>query len=117
MEKCSPNEERGAISDRFVTVMGILVGLAAAPVVFLYTFFTIIPYMPWLESDKKVNYTYVWLTFFGAIAIGIAWSIFAAIVWKRGNVGVRIGLTLVFWAFLAVVALVAFLTPLADTTF
>jgi len=105
------------ISDRFVTVMGILVGLAAAPVVFLCTFPWIDAYMPWLASNKQINYSYVWLTFFGAIAIGIAWSIFAAIGWKRGNVGIRIGLTLVFWAFLAGVALVAFLTPLLDTTF
>ena len=92
------------ISDRFVTVMGILVGLAVAPVVFLCTFPWIDAYMPWL-SGTKVNPLHIKLTFWLPIVVAIAWSVFAAIGWKGGNVGIRIGLTLVIWAFVAAVVL------------
>jgi hypothetical protein len=92
------------ISDRFVTLMGILVGLAVAPVVFLCTFPWIDAYMPWLNSTK-VNPLHVKLTFWLPIFVAIAWTFFAAIGWKRGNVGIRIGLTLVIWAFVVAIVL------------
>jgi len=94
------------VSDRFVTVMGILVGLTAAPVVSLYTFFTIGAYMPWLYATK-LNPLHIKLTFWLPIFVAIAWSFFAAVGWKRGNIGIKVGLTLVIWAFVLAVVLTA----------
>jgi len=97
-------KKKGLVKRR-MTIVYALLGIVAAPIVFLGAFLEIDVCMPWLAPDKQINLFHVWSTFFAAIAIGIAWSVFAAVGWKQGNVGAKIGLTAVLWALVAGVVL------------
>lgn len=85
-----------------MTILGIVVGISGVPAVIIWTSLYIDSLMPWM---KEYNSTLDSWTLLGAIALGIVWSVFATVGWKRGNVGLRIGLTLVIWAFVAAVVL------------
>jgi hypothetical protein len=80
-----------------MTIMAVLLGFAAAPVVFLWTFdhtsaFTMSQY-----GEKDVS-SLQFCAALGSIVLSIAWSVFAFVGWKRGNIGIRIGLTVIVWA-------------------
>lgn len=93
MEKCGYDEEQRPPYDRFLTAIGILAGLGAAPFVFWGAIDYVDRWEPWIiESSWNLV---------GLMVLGVAWSVFAALGWKRGNPGLRIGLTLVVWAVVA----------------
>jgi hypothetical protein len=100
--------QKKEVVKKCMTIVYALSGLAAAPIVFLLAFPKASDYMPWLASNEQINYLHVWLTFFGALVIAVVWSVFAAAGWRRGNVGIRIGLTAVIWALAVAVVLVVF---------
>jgi len=81
----------------YLTVLAALLGLAASPAVFVLAIAEVGFLMPWLWH-YRVSALALALTLFVPIVIGIAWSIFAAVGWKRGNIGIRIGLTAIVWA-------------------
>jgi len=88
------------VEKTWLTVLTALVGLAVSPVVFVLAIAEVGFLMPWLWHNK-VSELAAGLTFLVPIVIGIAWSIFAAVGWKSGNIGIRIGLTAIVWALVA----------------
>jgi hypothetical protein len=92
------------VPNRWLTVLAALLGLALSPVVFVLAVGPVGFLMPWLGRD--ISGLVGVLTALGPIVIGIAWSIFAAVEWKHGNIGIRIGLTAIVWTVVAAVATV-----------
>jgi len=88
------------VANRWLTVLAALLGLAASPAVFVLAIAEVGFLIPWLRH-YRVSALALALTLFVPIVIGIAWSIFAAVGWKRGNIGIRIGLTAIVWALVA----------------
>jgi hypothetical protein len=73
MENCSDTQiEEKRVAKKRMTIVYALLGLVAAPIVFLFGLPAVSYYVPWLASDRKINMLQIWLTFFGAIAIGVA---------------------------------------------
>lgn len=83
-----------------LTVLTALLGLALSPMVFFLTAVAGGDFMPWLWPDK-ITLLPTMLIILGPVVIGIAWSRFAVVEWKNGDVGIRIGLTAIVWALVA----------------
>ena len=88
------------VANRWLTPLAVLLGLALSPVFFFLAAFGGFVLMPWLWRDNVGGFALL-LTLLVPIVIGIGWSIFAAVGWRRGNVGIRIGLTAIVWAIVA----------------
>ena len=82
-----------------VTVLAVLLGLAATPFVFLWAFHHAAVFTMWGYGEDPDSGLCFFLPALGAIVFGIAWSLFTVLVWRRGNIGLRVGVSAVVWAF------------------
>jgi len=94
----------------WLTVLAALVVLVAIPGVFLGACYPAFYLMASLVRTS--NLALYLLPGLGAVALGIWWSIFAAVQWKSGNIGIRIGLTAIVWALVAAVVFASFAVPI-----
>jgi len=93
--------EKKKIAKKCMTVVYALLGVAAAPVVHLWAFDRASVFTMWGYADGVSSGGYFLVPPLAAIVFGIAWSIFVLVGWKRGNIGLRVGLSVVVWAFVA----------------
>ena len=90
--------------NKWMTVLAASLGIAAAPIVFLSTLLSSFALIIRWKGNKMLGGAYFNFPALGAALLGFGWLLLVVVWWKRGNVGIRIGLTAVVWAFLAAVA-------------
>jgi len=98
------------VANRWLTVLAALLGLAVSPVVFIGAYY--LAFLLMASVGRTTHLAVYLLPALGAVAFGIWWSIFAAVGWKSGNIGIRIGLTAIAWAVIAAVLLASFIVPI-----
>ena len=102
MENSSDTQiEKKEVVKKRMTIVYALLGVAAAPVVHLWAFHRAAVFTMWGYAEDPRSGWYFLVPPLGAIVFGIAWSIFALVGWKHGNIGLRVGLSVVVWAFVA----------------
>jgi len=95
--------EKKKIAKKCMTVVYALLGVAAAPVVFVWAVGRANVFTMWGYAEGPSSGYYL-VPPLAAIVFGVAWSIFALVGWKRGNIGLRAGLSVVVWSFVTGVA-------------
>jgi len=92
----------------YITALPVLVGLVAAPPLFLWALDRAEP--PMMHFVREATHLiYALLPALGAVVFGIAWSFCVFVKWNHWNVGIRVGLSIVIWALIAAVLASAFI--------
>ena len=80
-----------------LTVLPVLLGFALAPFVHLWTFDHVSVFTMWQYGEKPISNVQFFASL-GSLLFGVAWSVFAIFGWKRGDIGVRVGVTVIVWS-------------------